>query len=216
MRNKRSEIERRLRVMAKAKVAMVLGLYEWPDGRSPILPNGAPRVSNRELLRLADYSPRYKSPEKTLFSDPYFITAYKTEMARRESKSNALVAYDPNRVCHIRDLIWEELETRLTTEPESFTRSELLQFGVKYEELTRVYAPGATDPKTPDKMQQFNAFISRTVTVMNETEKQDFVATAAGAAEDRIAQLNKLIDESNAVEEDADDLDVIDATVCAE
>jgi hypothetical protein len=65
-------------------------------------------------------------------------------------------------------------------------------------------------------MQQFNAFISRTMTVMNETEKQDFVETAESAAKDRIAQLNRLIDESNAIEEDANDLDVIDATVCAE
>jgi|GEM_PF-4657695 len=202
--------------MAKAKVEMVLGLYKWPDGRSPILPNGSPRVSNRELLRVAGYSPRYKSPDKTLFADPYFVQAYKTEMARRERKSNALVAYDPNRVCHIRDLIWEELETRLTTEPETFTRSELLQFGVKYEELARAHMPSSDKPGTSDKMQQFNAFISRTMTVMNETEKQDFVETAESAAKDRIAQLNRLIDESNAMEEDANDLDVIDATVCAE
>ena len=215
MRNKRSETERRMRMMAKAKVEMVLGLYQWPDGRSPILPNGAPRVSNRELLRIGDYSAQYKRPDKTLFADPYFVTQYKAEMVRRETKSNAIVAYDPNKVCTIRDLIWEELETRLRTEPESFTRNELLTAGIKYEELARAHMPSSHETPKNDKMQQFNAFISRTVTVMNDAEKSQLVETATDAAEDRLAQLQHLIDEANVVEADADDVDVTDAPLGA-
>ena len=51
---KRSQTEARLKKMAAAKVDMMLGMYKWPDGLSPVLPDGTPRVSHRELLRLAD------------------------------------------------------------------------------------------------------------------------------------------------------------------
>ena len=199
--------------MAKTKVEMLLGLYEWPDGRSRLLDDGTPRLSNREILRTGDYSIGYKVAESTLFQDPYFLDQMKLEMARREKKLGALTPYDPDRVATIRDLLFDELETRLRGTPESFTRAELLNFAAKYEELSqRTLGSGQKSPAN-DKMQQFNAFISRTVNVMNGPEKESLVNTASEAADARIATLQQLIDESNVMEGEADDLDVTDAEI---
>lgn len=214
MHLRKAEKERRLRVMAKAKVEMLLGVYDWPDKRPQLKPDGSPNVSNRELLRVGEYSPTYKRPQMTLFNDPYFLASVKTEMVRREKKHSALVPYDPNRVAAIRDLLFDELESRLRGEPELFTRSELLQYAEKYENLSRQNPPSSGNKHVDDKkMQQFNAFISRTVNVMNENERETFVQTAADAADDRVAQIKQLIDEANVVEADADDTDVIDAEI---
>ena len=214
MKIKRSETERRLRMMAHAKVEMLLGLYVWPDSRPSTDPQtGAPTVSNRELLRIGGYSPTYRSPETSLFADPYFQTQIKVEMQRRERKNDCIAPFDPTRVALIRDLAFDELESRLRNHSTEFTRAEIINVATKFEDLSRHL--GARDAPMPgkDKMNQFNAFISRTVNVMNEKERTEFVETAASAADDRIQQLGKLINQANAVEEDADDLDVIDAEV---
>ena len=216
MRNKRSEIERRMRVMAKAKVEMLLGIYEWSDGRPALLANGTPRVSNQELLRVGGYRDTYKYPNKTLFADPYFTQQVRSEMTRREERSSALVAYDPNRVQTVRDLFWTELETRLRHDPTSFTNSQLISAAEKFELLSRDHENRQPREKSPDMMNQFNAFISRTVNVMNDSEKERLIETSAEAAEERVTMIKRLIEEANIVEADADDVDITDAETSPE
>jgi hypothetical protein len=214
---KRTETERRLRKMAAAKVEMLLGIYIWPDGRSAVDPKtGLAYVSNRELLRIGGYSSNYRSPATTLFADPYFLGQIKTEMARREERHNKIVPFDPSRVATIRDLAFDELESRLRNDSVSFTRAEIINVATKFEELARHLGANEAPKHDNSKMNQFNAFISRTVNVMNEKERVEFVGTATDAAGARLEQLTKLIDQANAVEEDADDLDVIDAEVCSD
>lgn len=217
MHLRKAEKERRMRNMAKAKVEMLLGVYQYPNKQPSLKPDGTPNVSNREILRVGEYSEKYKHPQDTLFSDPYFIAQVKTEMVRREKKHSALVPYDPNRVAAIRDLLFDELESRLRGEPELFTRSELLQYAEKYENLSRQHpVPGDSKPKNETMMNQFTAFISRNVNVMNDVERDRLVETATEAAEERVEKIKRLIEEANIVEADADDLDVTDAEIDAE
>lgn len=214
MRNKRSEIERRMRVMAKAKVEMLLGIYQWSDGRPPVSANGTPRVSNRELLRVGGYKDSYKSPASTIFADPYFNAQVRAEMTRREEKSGALVPYDPGQVQTIRDLFFNELAARLKSDPASFSEAQLIAGAEKFELLARSL-DNESNPsrKSPDMMNQFNAFISRTVTVMNDSERESLIETTAEAADERVRMIKQLIDEANIVEADADDVDVTSAPV---
>ena len=213
MRTKRVEQERRMRVMARAKVEMLLGIYDWKDGRGALRTTGAPRVENAELLRVGGYSANYKFPQKTLFADPYFTKQVREEMSRRETKSGTLVAYDPARVERIRDLFFTELETKLRHEPQSFTTAQLIAGSEKFELLSRARAERLPPEKSPDMMQNFNAFISRTVNVMSESERERLVETSAEAAEERVETIKRLIDQANIVEADADDCDVIDAEI---
>ena len=213
MKLKKAERERRMRVMAKAKVEMLLGVYQWPNGRCPIKDDGSPVVSNREILRVGDYAPTYKLPERWLFSDPYFVSQVNTEMTRREKKASALVSYDPTIVQTVRDLFWVELESRLRSDPSTFSNAQLIAGAEKFELLSRAHENRQPLPKSPDMMNQFNSFISRTVTVMNDTEKERLIETSAEAAQERVDLIKKLIDEANIVEADADDLDVTDAEI---
>jgi hypothetical protein len=212
MRNKRSEIERRMRTMAKAKVDMLMGVYQWPPNIPPINKDGSPRFSERELLRVGGYVPTYKDAKNRLFQDPYFLTQVRTEVVRREKRLGVVVPYNINRVVTIRDLIFDELETRLTNDPGSFTRSELLGAAEKFELLSRMAKPASANGPE-NKMSQFNAFISRTVNVMTESERESLVDTASQAADERVAALQKMIDEVNILEGEADELDVIDAEI---
>lgn len=213
MKLRKDERERRMRLMAKAKVEMLLGLYVWPDGRSPVRPNGSPNLSNRELLRLGGYSQLYKHPATTIFAEPYFLAQVKAEMARRETRANTLAPYNPIRVQSIRDLFFDELETRLRHEPTSFSEAQLIAGAEKFELLAREREHGAAPPPGQDMMNQFNAFISRTVNVMSGSEKESLANSSAEAASQRVTLIKKLIDEANIVEADADDCDIIDAEI---
>ena len=199
--------------MAKAKVEMLLGIYKWPDGRQPMNPNGTPKLSDRELLRVGGYTETYKDYKTKLFGDEYFESRVRIEMAARE-KRDGVVLYDPSRVSTLRNLIFDELEARLEEDPGQFTRSELLTYAEKFELLSR-HHEGNGKPPVSDKMNQFNAFISRTVNVMDSRQREQLVDAASEAAEDRIANLQKMIDLANVVEEEADDADVIDAEAVA-
>lgn len=201
--------------MAKAKVDMLLGVYEWPDGRSKMLPDGRPRTSNPELLRVGGYSDQYRKPT-ILYNDPYFVSQVNLELARREKRS-ALVPYQPGRMRRVRDLLADELEARLINSPEAFSPALLLKSLAEYQTLMKDEEKheGSGPPKK-DLAQQFNTFVNQTLNVMSADDQDSLVTTAAAAADSRIDALQKAIDQVNAQEEDADELDVIDAEIDSE
>lgn len=210
---KRAETERRLRVMAKAKVDMLFGTYQWPDGRPALRPDGSPNVSHAELLRLVGYSTTYRNHMKILFADPYFEDQMRLEVARREKAALPTLA-NQGRIRYVRDLFVNDLELRLTKDPSSFSNAQIITAVKELSQLIPDDERVASTQHTGSKANAFNAFFTQqNLTVMNQAERERFVETAADAADERLAQLQRLVDNANVVEVDADDSDVIDAEV---
>lgn len=216
MRIKRQEQERRLRIMAKAKVDMLKGTYVWPDGRDSITKAGKPIVSQRELLRIGGYSENYRDNAGAVFENPFFLAKFRTEMARRESQEAGratLGTPQPGRLTKISNMLLDELENRLVNDSSSFTHAQILLAAREYRiaaQQNEITPP--TESARHDKMQQFNSFIQNTLTVMNDNERERLVDTAADAAEHRVTELQKMIDHANLVEEDSADI-IIDAEI---
>jgi hypothetical protein len=209
----RLETERRMRIMAKAKTDMLLGVYIWPDERESIDKQGLPVVSNREILRKGGYSSNYKSPSKTIFADPYFEEQCRLEMERRMRFDERVTAFSPALLDTVIDGALNELDTRLRNDPTAFTKAELMR-------LVEHFVPLRAQSKLPEKsntrIDQLNAFLGSQVSVMTPPERERLVETSAKAADERTRDLQRLIDAATIVEEDADDLAVIDAEVCPE
>ena len=213
MKHTKAQMEQKLKLMAKAKVDMMLGTYKWPDGKAPIYSNGRPRTSNAELLRVGGYAPTYRDPGNRLFKHPTFVNAVRTDMARRETHLATLDERQIGRLTRISNMLLDELELRLKRDPETFSNTAILAAAREYRMAaneTENLLPQETARK--DKMQSFNSFIANTLTIMNESERERFVGTASEAAEDRVSHLKKLIDHVNLVEEDSDDI-IVDAEV---
>jgi hypothetical protein len=209
--------------MAKAKVDMLLGTYQWSDGRKPVRGDGTPVVENRELLRVGDYNVNYKNGGRALFDDSYFEKQVKLEMARRENYLEIAATEPINEMIELSQLMFNELRSRLDADPSSFTTTQLLQYAPEWKERGQKLLGGQDDGDGPrainERMAQFNAFIGKTVVVMNDDERESFVDSAAQAHDARLDRIQKMIDAANALDADAEepsDADVIDATLHAE
>jgi len=203
--------------MAKAKVDMLEGTYRWPDNRLPIKPDGTPRVSDAELLRLAGYSKDYRDPKGNLFSDPYFLKEMRLEVMRRERRTGAVVKVEPERLKRISTLLFDELENRLTNDPASFTNTQLLAATREYYQASK---EAENEPDYPDrvsdKMNQFNSFISKNLVLMSGEEQERLQASVNDAQKLRTDELQRMIDASNDLSQEQHDPDVIDAEISPE
>lgn len=214
MRNTRQEIERRMRIMAKAKVDMLQGTYPWPDGRLPIKPDGTPRVSDQELLRIAGYSKDYRDPKGHLFSDPYFLKEMRLELSRREKRTGLVLRVEPERLKRISTLLFDELENRLTNDPASFTNAQLLAATKEYYQSAKEAEDSFDYPdRVSDKMSQFNSFISKNLVLMSGEEQERLQTSVNDAGKLRTDELQRMIDASNELSQEQDDSDIIDAEI---
>jgi len=207
-RSSRVETEKRLRQMAIAAVDMQKGIYLWPDGLSPVKPDGKPRMSNRELLRVGGYDPQYKYGGRVLFNDPFYKRQFDLELARRESRLPAIAAAEPCDILKMGRTMLKELEIRLEHDPSSFSTTQLLQFGPTFYKLGLELDARDGDTKNPGvlrdntKLTQFNTFIGKIVQEMDPEERKDFIDVASRSAEERQDYIKSAIDAADAAGED--------------
>lgn len=213
----RKETEKRLLRMAKAMVDMQQGIYKWPDGRKAVKTDGSPVISKVELVRVGGYSSVRTGHQYRWFEDPYFKRQVALELARREANLPDVLEENPINLLKLGQEMVEEARRRLIACPEDFTVTQLVTFGPQClklgleieKEKDRGQGNGG-----PTKIDEINAFVGNTIVNMDPASREELVANAIDASDDRLAKLQQQIDALSAKEED--DGDVIDAEISPE
>lgn len=192
----RRETKRRLRLMARATVAMELGAYEWPDGRHPVDSSGKGIVEKKELMRVSGYATSAHDGGRSWFEDPYYLKHVALERANVAAGKD-VTAYTPedtvdgDRVLMVADKLLDILENRLLHDKDKFTTTQLLTFTHTYLKLglDMLDRDGTEDRR---KVEKFTAFLGDTIVQLPGEE--DPIEPRRGHYSERMNELREMID----------------------
>jgi hypothetical protein len=205
----RQETERRLKIMAKTMVDMERGVYQWPDGRKPLRPNGDPVISKAECARAAGYSGVSNARNMAVwFEDPYYLRELEKERARREFNMEKLVENEENLPLALAKGLFIELLIRMQHDPGSITTTQILNFAPslhKYGlELAALQDAFDATPQIEGKLDDFNGKLTSNVYDMNQTERTRLLASTQDAQNVRMDAVRAAVAKVNVIEESAD------------
>lgn len=203
----RKETERRLRAMARTTVDMERGIYQWPDGRKPLKPDGTPWVVKAEIARSAGYhgDSNQRNMEKW-FTDPYYIKQLQIERRRRDFNMEEVLAAEENLPLAIAKGLLEILITRIATDPDSITTNQILSFAPQLHKygLELAAAQGQLQqPRDDAKVANFNAFTGPILIDATAGQREHLLESAKTAAGERLAALQDAITTATIIEEHA-------------
>lgn len=205
----RRETEKRLKIIAKTMVDMERGIYQWPDGRKPLRPDGSPVVSKAECARVAGYSGTSNARNMaTWFEDPFYLRELEKERARREMNMGKLLDLEENLPLTISKGLFSELIVRILCDPGSISTHDILTFAPQLHkyglELAALQEAIDTSPLIEGRLDDFNGKLASNVYEMNQTERARLVASTENAKNERMAAVRAAVAKANVLEEPAD------------
>lgn len=206
----RKETEKRLKIMARTMVDMERGLYQWPDNRKPLRPNGTPVVSKAECARVAGYSGTNNQRNMDgWFNDPVYLRELELERARRDVNMDELIAHEENLPLALAKGLFLELLARIKNDPGSISVNNILTFAPQLhryglELAARMGELEEGDLTMKGKLDSFNAEVGGQVIDMNPSERARLVASTQAASNDRMAAVRAAVAKANVTEEWAD------------
>lgn len=207
----RKETERRLRIMARVTVDMERGIYQWPDGRKPFNADGSPVISKAEIARSAGYSGTSNQRNMDAwFGDPFYKRQCEIERARRDLNLAELMENEENLPLAIARGLFEILLTRMVTEPESITSSQILTFAPQLHKYGLELYAHELDEKKRASIDAGRTRLSESdVKDMTDEQREQALTVARETASGRVRLLESAVAKARAIEEHDEHADAL-------
>jgi hypothetical protein len=144
--------QEKMRQTARIMVDMEHGVYAWPDGTSPVMKNGKPRISKTVALLEAGYKESYvKEAYTSVFTHPYYLEQYHFFLNERDvSVVRALEMAQTNNktLSRVAEGLLNLALKRIEEDPESVSTANAIRYAKDYVRLVaeiegKLNVPGA-------------------------------------------------------------------------